>query len=166
MSKRAGFTLIEMVVSVAIIGILTVGSIPSILNSIEVRSLDNAAREIVSSMQQAKWQAVMGKLNHRVRFVSASGVWTYRIESENPPGTWTAESGTTIKSVPTRFTVGLNLPAGYTVVFTPTRFVSAYDSTLNSITLTSAKLGGLSQPNCWTIRFFASGSFKLAKAAG
>ena len=166
MPKRAGFTLIEMLISIAIIGILTVGSIPSILNSIEVRSLDNAARDIVSSLQLAKWQAVSGKLNHRVSFLATAGVWSYRIESENPPGTWTAEPRTTIKSVPTKFTVGMNLPAGYTVVFTPIGFLSGYDSTLNTVTLTSAKLGGLSQPNRWTIRIFASGSFQLLKAAG
>ena len=166
MPRRAGFTLIEMLISIAIIGILTVGSIPSILNSIEVRGLDNAARNIVSCLQQSKWLAVTEKLNHRVRFIGASGVWTYLIEAENPPGTWTAEPKTTIKSVPTRFTVGMNLPAGYTVVFTPIGFLSGYDSTLNTITLTSAKLGGLSQPNRWTIRVFASGSFLLVKAAG
>jgi len=165
MKMRRGFTLIEMLISIAIIGILTVGSIPSILNSIEVRSLDNAARDIVSSLQQAKWQAVTGKLNHRVRFVVTSGVWTYQIETENPAGTWTAEPRTSIKRVPTKFTVGMNLPTGYTVVFTPIGFISGYSSTLNSITLSSSKLGGLSQPNCWTIRVFASGSFQLQKAA-
>jgi len=166
MKKTRGFTLIELVISIAIIGILTVGSIPSILNSIAVRSLDNAAREIVSSLQQAKWQAVSAKLNHRVRFVTTSGVWTYRTEVENPAGTWTAKPGIAIKQVPTEFAVGMNLPAGYAVVFTPIGFISGFSSTLNSITLTSSKLGSLSQPNRWTIRVFASGSFQLAKAAG
>jgi prepilin-type N-terminal cleavage/methylation domain-containing protein len=164
MKKRAGFTLIEMIISIAIIGILTAGSYSSVLNTIEVRGLDNTARDIVSSLQQARWLAVAEKLNHRVRFVSTSGVWTYLIEAENPPGTWTAEPKTTTKSVKTRFTLGMNLPAGYTVVFVPIGFVSGYDSTHNSITLTSAKLAGLSQPSCWTIRVYASGSFKMAKA--
>ena len=165
MNKRAGFSLVEMVIAVAIIGILTVGSFPSILNSIEVRSLDNAARDIVSSLQQAKWQAVADKLNHRVRFASTAGRWTYRIETENPAGTWTAEPRSLIKTVSTKFTLGVNLPAGYTVVFLPDGLISGYDSSLNSITLSSSKLGRLSQPNRWTIRVFASGSFKLTKAA-
>ncbi len=165
MDKKAGFTLIEMVISIAIIGILVVGSYPSIVNSIEVRGLDNAARDIVSSFQQAKWQAVTDKLNHRVRFVSTTSGWTYRIETENPAGTWTAEPRSTIKTVPTKFILGVNLPAGYTVVFMPNGFISGYNSTLNSITLSSTKLGTLSQPNRWTIRVFASGSFQLAKAS-
>ncbi len=163
MNKRAGFTLIEMIISIAIIGILTAGSYSSILNTIEVRGLDNAARDIVSSLQQAKWLAVAEKLNHRVRFVNTSGVWTYLIEVENPAGTWTAEPKTTTKSVPTKFTLGMNFPAGYTMVFLPIGFVSGYVSTQNSVTLTSAKLAGLSQPSCWTIRVYASGSFQLAK---
>jgi prepilin-type N-terminal cleavage/methylation domain-containing protein len=166
MNKKTGFTLIEMVISIAIIGILTVGALPSILNSIEVRGLDNAARDIVSCFQQAKWQAVVDKLNHRVRFISTSGVWTYLIETENPAGTWTAEPRTTIKRVPTKFTLGVNLPAGYTVVFLPNGYISGYNSSLNSITLSSSKLGTLSQPNRWTIRVFARGSFQLVKAAG
>jgi prepilin-type N-terminal cleavage/methylation domain-containing protein len=166
MHKRSGFTLIEMVISVAIIGIMALGSYSSILNSVEVRNLDNAAREIVSSLQQAKWQAVTEKLNHRIRFINTSGVWTFLIERENPAGTWTAQPRTTIKKVPTRFTVGMNLPSGYAVVFTPIGFVSGYSSTLNTVTVTSAKLGGLSQPNRWTIRVLASGSFQLTKAAG
>jgi prepilin-type N-terminal cleavage/methylation domain-containing protein len=164
MNKRAGFTLIEMLVSIAILGILVLGSYSSILNTVEVRYLDDAAREIVSTMQQAKWQAVVGKLNHRVRFISTSGVWTYVVETENPAGTWTTEPRTTTKTVPTRFTLGVNLPAGYTVVFMPDGLIFGYNSSLNSITLTSAKLAGLSQPSRWTIRLFASGSFQLAKA--
>jgi prepilin-type N-terminal cleavage/methylation domain-containing protein len=166
MKKRAGFTLIEMLVSIAILGILVLGSYSSIMNTVEVRYLDNAAREIVSTLQQAKWQAVVGKLNHRVRFISTSGVWTYLVETENPAGTWTTEPRTTTKTVPTRFVLGVNLPAGYAVVFMPDGLISGYNSSLNSITLTSSKLGILNQPNRWTIRLFASGSFQLAKAAG
>jgi prepilin-type N-terminal cleavage/methylation domain-containing protein len=166
MHKKNGFTLIEMIISIAIIGILALGSYSSISNTIEVRYLDNAAREIVSSLQLAKWLAVTQKLNHRVRFITTSGVWTYTVEREYPTGTWTIAAKTTIKKVPTRFVLGMNLPAGYAVVFTSLGFLSAFSSSQNTVTLTSSKLGSLSQPNKWTIRVFASGSFQLGKAAG
>jgi prepilin-type N-terminal cleavage/methylation domain-containing protein len=165
MHKQSGFTLIEMIIAVAIIGILSLGSYSSILNSVEVRNLDNAARDIVSSLQQAKWQSVTDKLNHRLRFINTAGVWTYLVETENPAGTWTTEPRIATKRVPTRFTVGMNLPSGNVVIFTPIGFVSGYNSALNTVTVTSAKLGGLSQPNRWTIRVLASGSFQLIKTS-
>ena len=166
MNRRDGFTLIEMVVSLAILGILVLGSYSSILNSVEVRYLDNSAREIASSLQQAKWLASSQKLNHRVRFSSTSGVWTYGIEREYPTGTWTLAAKTTVKKVPTRLTLGMNLPAGYAVVYTALGFLTGFSSTQSTVTLASAKLGSLSQPNRWTIQVFASGSVKLTKAAG
>ena len=63
-----GFTLIEILVVVGIMGIFLIVSYPSILNVMAVRNLDNTTREIQTYLQQAKLQAVSTKIVHRVRF--------------------------------------------------------------------------------------------------
>jgi prepilin-type N-terminal cleavage/methylation domain-containing protein len=163
---KRGFTLIEIVVVLAIFGILTLGAIPSVLNSLEVRALDNTVREILSAFQQGRWQAVNTKLNHRLLFVSISGAWYYRIERENTSGTWTLAPGTMAKRIPPKFTLTLTLPAALTVTFMSTGIISGYDGSRNQVSLSSPKLAALNQPNRRILRFFPSGSFRLIEDTG
>jgi prepilin-type N-terminal cleavage/methylation domain-containing protein len=164
--SNAGFTLFEMIISVAVIGIMALAFYPNLLNPTDVRSLDSGAREILSALQLAKWQAAAGKLNHRVRFYSLSDRWWYAIEFESQTGTWTAKPGQPAKSVATKFALTLNLPANASVIFTPTGFVYGFDTALNTVALASAKLTGLGQPGRRLIRVFASGSFRLTQDSG
>ncbi len=165
-NAEAGFTLLEMIVSVAIIGILSAAFVPSIINPSQVRLLDSAAREILTELQLAKWQAGAGKINHRVRFYSQSDRWWHVIEAETAPGTWTGKPGRPARSVPTAFALTLTLPSDSSVVFAPTGFVSGFDSTKNQILLASAKLASLGQPGRRRIFVFASGSLRMAAESG
>ena len=88
MAQKNGFSLVEMLVVVAILGVLVLSSYPSILNSLETRTLENAARDIMTSMQRAKILAVTSKLNHRVQVSYSTGSWFFRIEEENISGAW------------------------------------------------------------------------------
>jgi len=162
----SGFTLFEIIIVVAIIGIMAVATYPSIRNMVEIRSLDTAARDILSTLQVAKWQAVNAKLNHRVRFFQSGGVWFYRIEVEATAGTWTLKPRQEEKSISTGYTVAVTLPTGLSITFLPTGFVTGFDSTKNQVTLSSAKLALLGQPNRRVIRFFASGSVQYLKDSG
>jgi len=165
-APAAGFTLFEMVVVLAIFGILGMVSYPSVRNVFEIRSFDTAARDVMSTLQMAKWQAVNTKLNHRVRFSSASGRWSYRIEVESPSGTWTAKPGLMTKSIDALYVVTVALPLNSSVIFGPTGFVNGFESAKNQITLSSAKLANLGQLNRRLIRFFASGSVQYLKDSG
>lgn len=164
--SNAGFTLFEMIIAVAIIGIMALAFSPNLLNPTDVRSLDSGAQEIIFTLQLAKWQAVAAKLNHRVRFYSQSGRWWYAIEVEGQTGTWTAKPGQTARSVSTKFAVTLTLPSNNSVIFTPTGFVDDFDSSRNLVALSSAKLAALGQPGRRLIRVFASGSFQLVADNG
>jgi prepilin-type N-terminal cleavage/methylation domain-containing protein len=162
----AGFTLFELLVVLAIFGILGMVSYPSVRNVFEIRSLDAAARDVTSTLQLAKWQAVNTKLNHRVRFVSAANRWSYLIEVENPSGTWTAKPGLPAKSIDFLYTVTVNLPANSSIIFEPTGFINGFDSAHNQVSLSSAKLAKLGEPNRRVIRFYASGSVQFLKDSG
>jgi prepilin-type N-terminal cleavage/methylation domain-containing protein len=164
MTKVQGFTFIEIVVVLAILGALMMISIPSISHTLEIRALDNTASDIFMSLETAKWQAAAAKLNHRVRFSSDDGAWTYRVEKESSPGVWTTIAGAGPKKISTKFTFTPNLPTGQAVVFLATGFVSNYDSLKNSITLESPKLRTLGEPSQRVIRIFAGGSVRYLKS--
>jgi prepilin-type N-terminal cleavage/methylation domain-containing protein len=165
-SVRPGFSMMEMVTVVAVMGILAVSFTPNVLNALEVRALDTAGREILSALQLARWQAAVGKLNHRLRFVQARGRWWFVIEVENPIGTWTPRRDFRPREISTKFGVSLDLPANASVIFQPTGIVQGFESDRNQIALTSAKLRALGVDHRRVVRFFASGSVYFAKDAG
>lgn|GEM_PF-727859 len=161
--RTSGFTLIEVLVVLAILGILSMAFYPSVKNAMDIRGFDNAGRDILTTLQMAKWQAVTTKYFHRVRFAQDAAGWTYRIEIERPFGTWTLKQGQSVKRVPSEFLLVLTLPTDGTVVFNTTGFVSNFDSTKNSIALSSSRLTLLGEPNVRLVRFYISGSTQFLK---
>ncbi len=165
-APEKGFTFIEIIIVIAILGIMALGFYPSVLNTLELRALETSAREIQAALQTAKWQAVNAKTNHRVRFNLEAGRWMYRIETESSPGTWVLKTGQTPHSVPTKFDVTLDLPTSSTVEFTPTGFIYGYESAKNQIVLSSSKLATLGQASQRLIRFYAGGSIQFLTGTG
>jgi prepilin-type N-terminal cleavage/methylation domain-containing protein len=161
-----GFTLIELIVALAVFGILSFSAVPGILNTLEVRALDGAAEDVLSALQSARWQSASTKLSHRVRFHAVGSWWAYSVERENPAGTWTPLKGLDSRRLPPKFTVTLNLPTSNAVVYAQTGFISGYDGAHNEISLSSAKLRGLGQEDRRIIRFYASGSVRFIKDTG
>ena len=160
-----GFTLIEVLVVVAIMGMLMLISYPSIMNSLETRGLENAARDIQSSMQVARFQAVKTRINHRIRFSNTTGPWFFAIERQAPDGTtWATMHGSIPKSISRKFTLTLNLPAAHTVTFSAMGMISDFVNNLNSIVLESAKLTGYHQPDRRSIIVYAGGSLRYLKS--
>lgn len=158
-----GLVLIEMIVAMAVVGILALVIYPNIMNSLRTRKLENTARDVLTTLQRGKFQAVKTKLNHRVRFISEASGWVFLIETENSPNQWNIMPGTVRKAIPFEFNVNVSLP-NQTVVFSPLGFILNYSSAQNSITIQSSKLATLGQPDQRIINVFAGGSVKYTKS--
>jgi prepilin-type N-terminal cleavage/methylation domain-containing protein len=167
-SSYKGFTFIEVLVVIGIVGMILAALYPSIMNTLETRGLENKARDILTTMQQAKFQAVKTKLNHRVGFLYDGQVWCYFIEREVTPGTWSLLPGFIRKEIPTKFNTLVNYPdvvgmPDKGVVFSPIGFVTNFDTNQNSLDLQSDKLKGYGQPDLRVITVYAGGSIQYLK---
>jgi prepilin-type N-terminal cleavage/methylation domain-containing protein len=166
--RQRGYTFIEVLVVVGILGMILAAFYPSILNTLETRGIENSARDILTTLQKAKFEAVKTKINHRVGFLDDGGIWLYFIEREDTPGNWSTMPGFIRKEIPEKLIVTLNFPdvAGVPskgVVFSPLGFVTNFDTTQNSITLQSDKLRRKGQPDLRVVAVFAGGSVHYIK---
>lgn len=162
-SRLKGFTLIEVVIVIAIIGIIALATYPSIQNTLQVRTLENSAKDILTTMQRAKFQAIKTKLDHRVRFDLRNNIWYFFIEQETGLSTWTKMAGFVDKSIPPQFNVTMSLQ-DQTVVFSSLGFVSNFVTAHNSIILQSDKLKGYNRDDERIINVYAGGSIQYVKA--
>jgi prepilin-type N-terminal cleavage/methylation domain-containing protein len=166
-SARAGYTLLEMIVVIGVIGILALVSFPEIRKALETRNLENDAMTVLSTLQQAKFMAVKYKLYHRVRFSNNGGVWTYVIEQEATRDNWVRAPKAVQKRLSNKFIITIDLPdtpASDTVVFTPLGLVENYSVTQNSVSLQSPVLLGHNQQSTRTIQVYAGGSVRYVKS--
>src|SRR5512136_2834687 len=108
--RERGYTFIEVLVVVAVLGVLLVVGYPNIRSSMEVRNLENQARSILGTFQQAKFQAVRTKLNHRVRFDNSLGYWTYYVEQKVSALVWQPLPNGVRRTIPNAFVSTVNLP--------------------------------------------------------
>lgn len=159
---RKGFSLIEILVAVGMVGLVALVFYPNIMASLEVRELEGSARDIQTTLGKARFQAVKTQLNHRVRFVSERGMWFFLIEREDTPAHWSQMPGLLRKEISSKFAVTVDFPND-SVEFSPLGFVSNFDSSHTTITLQSAKLAGYHQPDQRAISVSVGGSFKYTK---
>lgn len=161
-TRKAGFTLIEALVVVAILGILSLAFYPLILNSLETRSLDSEARKVLSTLERTKFRAVKTKLDHRLRFFQQSGQWFYQVEVEELPDSWQIVQGEVPQGIPTKFNVTINLPNQW-IEFSPLGIVLNYDPQNNNIILQSERLAQAGQPDLRQIWIYKGGSIRYQK---
>lgn len=165
--RERGFTLLEILVVVAIMGMLMMISYPSIMNTLETRDLENSARDIQTTLQQARFRAVDTRVNHRVRFDNTSGSWRVILERETATGTWEHVPGFLEKIISPRFVATLSLPATQAVEFSSIGIVvfpAAYMFTQSSVSLQSLKLKAKHQPDLRILTVFGGGSIRYGRA--
>jgi prepilin-type N-terminal cleavage/methylation domain-containing protein len=87
---QAGFSLIELVVVLAVIGLLALWGIPAFLNTLNRTRLVNSAREIATLMQVGRLEAIKkgglnGDLKNRVAAVRYDGAGTFQLVVDETP---------------------------------------------------------------------------------
>jgi prepilin-type N-terminal cleavage/methylation domain-containing protein len=163
--SQHGFTLIEALVVMAVIGGLMVVMFPGIMNSLETRDLENSTRDIQTTLQQARYRAVNDKVHYRVRFAQDHGAWRMFLESQDAAGDWDPVPGFFVKTISPRFVFTLNLPASHAVEFSPVGIVEGYDSTHNTMTLQSTRLKDKRQPDLRVLTIFGGGTIRYVRTA-
>ncbi len=162
---RKGYTLIGILVAIAVIGVIGLAVSPQIMNTLELRTLENSALEVVSTMERAKFLAIKSKLNHRIRFDNSSGNWVMMMEQETAAGTWDEVPGFIPKPLNSKFNLTFNLPADLSVVFSPTGLVVNYDVTKHSIVMQSDRMVRYNQPDQREVIFYFGGSIRYVKSS-
>jgi prepilin-type N-terminal cleavage/methylation domain-containing protein len=167
-SASPGFTLIEVLIVIGIMGILMLVSYPSILNTMAARNLENTTRQVQTFLQMAKLQAVDTKIVHRVRFFQPVGTyWAYDMERLQADGTWVKALGNVPrKTIPSSFNVTITFPivgANRQAVFSPLGTFPEFEVDENSITLQSPKLDRPGQMDERVLSIFMGGSIHYAK---
>jgi prepilin-type N-terminal cleavage/methylation domain-containing protein len=162
-----GFTLIEILVVIGIMGIFMIVSYPSILNIMATRNLENTTRQIQTYLQQTKFQAVSTRIVHRVRFTRVdASYWAYDMERLQENGTWIKAGNEPSKTVSNQLNLTFTLPlsgADPVVIFSPVGTVANYSIGQNSITLQNPKLDRPGQMDQRVISLFMGGSIQYSK---
>ncbi|MBW2005451.1 MAG: GspH/FimT family pseudopilin [Deltaproteobacteria bacterium] len=89
--KKNGFTLIELIVAIAIMGIAAAIAIPGFSRWLPNYRLRSAARDVYSNMQLAKMGAVRANMTWRIVFDTGAG--SYSLWSPGPNGDWDGGTG-------------------------------------------------------------------------
>jgi prepilin-type N-terminal cleavage/methylation domain-containing protein len=92
--SRRGFTLLELLVAVALVGVLAAIAVPSFQRQIERWRLGAAARQLVMDLKVARSRAIVGGAAQRVHFTVPGG--SYQLERQRPGGAYAAVGSATL----------------------------------------------------------------------
>ena len=93
--RKHGFTLIEVLVALIVLGILTAIAIPGFSTWLPKYRLKSASRDLYSNMQLAKMGAIKANADWAIVFDAGSN--SYKICSDDGDGDWTTTGNNTIE---------------------------------------------------------------------
>jgi type IV fimbrial biogenesis protein FimT len=81
--NRAGFTLIEMLATISVAGILMAIAIPRFFSVLPGLRLNDAARQVATDLQLARMRAISQNNTNTVTFNTGTGVYSFSLGSES-----------------------------------------------------------------------------------
>ena len=114
-TDHGGFSMIEIMATLVIIGILVKIVLPNFLSWMPVLKLSGAARQIATDLQLARVQAIAKNASQAVTFNTAAGSYTFGSES---------------RSLPSLFP-GISISSATNTTFTPRGTATAVTITLS-----------------------------------
>jgi len=118
-NKNLGFTLVELMIVVAIVGIVATIAVPSFQDTLERNRLKEAVESLKSDLMFAKTEAIKQSKNIRVTLIKSGTDWCYGINDDNTAcacGT-SATANCGIKSVNGNQFKGISLGAATNTTF-------------------------------------------------
>ena len=111
--RQAGFTMVELMIVIAVIAILSAIAVPNIINSLPNYRLKAAARDMISNFQKAKMEAVKRNRNVVIEFapvayVASGQVGSYKVFVDDGSGGGTAKDD--IQNGSERIVAQVNMP--------------------------------------------------------
>lgn len=140
--KTSGFTLIEILLVIAIIGILLALGIPSYLNWIAASETQRDAQTLVREIQQARTLAKRGTAQRLTTTANSNVITITPVEFVS--SAWSAVSGASVRTIALE---RANVGAARTLVFTPPygAMDTAVSTTPQTFTLTSTRRNTLTR---------------------
>ena len=86
MNKKEAFTLVELVLTVALLSILTGTATAVFIQSFRERSVDYAAKEVTFFLRYVQFKAIEEGRTHKLTFDSVSGEFKSFVEQPKPAG--------------------------------------------------------------------------------
>jgi type IV fimbrial biogenesis protein FimT len=166
--KHSGFTLIELMIVIALVGILVSIAVSSYIKLIPGYRLKTAARDLYSNMQKAKMEAIKTNSILEIRFDNTAAPGFYYFDT-NGDGSHTADE---FKIDLTDYKSGVAFGKGMatknwnnnTYAVTPTASIKFYSK--GTASSASVYLENQNQDICYAITSRIAGSIKLRKYNG